>query len=202
MSLEQRLTLILLTAAASACGGGAPADSASAAADRGTAVDSVLPMDVAFQRFRAGLPRPESLRSPIRDRDTLVARLIRALEQGDTTAFEAMALDRAEFAWLYYPTAKVAKPPYELPPGIAWMQLREGGRKGVVRALRELGGRPLDFRGYRCDPESEAEGENRLWTGCVVTVSPRGMRPAPLRLFGKILERDGRFEVISYANDF
>ncbi len=187
--------------AASGCGDTGEHEAAADAAPVAV-VDSVVPMDVAFERFRQGLARPSSLHSTITDRDTLVSRVIDALESSDTMAFEAMALDRAEFAWLYYPYATLARPPYELPPGLAWMQTRESNRKGVLRALRELGGRKLDFRGYRCDPEPGIEGDNRLWTGCVVTIAADGGEPQELRLFGTIIERGGLYEFISYANDF
>jgi hypothetical protein len=164
-------------------------------------MDSVLPMDVALDRFRKDLPRPDSLRG-VTNRDTLVLRVIEALRTSDTTAFERLAVNRAEWVWLFYPTNVQAKPPYELPPGLAWFQLQETNRKGVFRALRELGGHTLDYQGYRCDPNPTVEGENRLWTGCVVTLGRDGAAPVTLRLFGAILERGGRFAILSYANDF
>ena len=96
----------------------------------------------------------------------------------------------------------LAKPPYELPPALAWFQLQETNRKGALRALRELGGHELDYRGYTCGPEPSVEADNRVWTGCLVTVGRDGDAPIPLKLFGAILERDGRFAVLSYDNDF
>ena len=165
-------------------------------------IDSVLPIDVVLDRFREDLPQPEGLRGGADDRDTLVHLIIDALRTSDTTAFARLAVSRAEWAWLYYPTNVLARPPYELPPALAWFQLQEGNRKGVLRALRELGGHTLDYRGYRCDAEPVREGENHLWTGCTVTLGRDGAEPVTLRLFSSILERDGRFAVLSYANDF
>jgi hypothetical protein len=42
-----------------------------------------------------------------------------------------------------------------------------------------------------------AEGENRLHERCEVRVNAAG---TPTRLFGTILERDGRFKFLGYAN--
>ena len=165
-------------------------------------VDSVIPMDVAMDRFRADLAEPAGLHSDIRSRDDLVARVIQALQDNDTTAFERLAVNRAEWAWLYYPTSVLYQPPYELPPGLAWFQLQETNRKGVFRALRELGGHQIDVRSYTCDPEPTPEGENRVWTGCRITLSRDAGEPVTTRLFGAVLERWGRFEVLSYDNDF
>ncbi len=128
--------------------------------------------------------------------------VVDALAANDTAAFEALAVDRAEWAWLYFPSSTVARPPYELPPALAWFQLQERSRRGVLRALRELGGHRLDFSGYACAPEPNQEGENRLWTGCAVAIARDGGDPVTLRLFGAILERNGRFAVLSFTNDF
>ena len=176
------------------------ASSAPAAAPSAGAVDSVLPMEVMLTRFRDGLTEPAGLEHGAPTRDALVDRIVGALAAADTAAFAAIAVDRAEFAWLYFPTSPVAKPPFELPPGLAWFRVQEGNRKGVFRALREFGGRALELRGYRCD-EPRAEGENRIWAGCTVQLSRSG-ELVSIRLFESILERDGRFAVLSYANDF
>jgi hypothetical protein len=165
-------------------------------------VDSVLPMDVAMDRFRAGLARPMALRGTITSRDALVDEVMRAIEQSDTLAFERIAVNRAEWVWLYYPDDKLSKPPYELPPNLAWFQLQETNRKGVLRALRELGGHRIDVKGYTCDVQPTVEGENTVWTGCRVTLSRDGGEEVTIRLFGAILERGGIFEVLSYDNDF
>ena len=165
-------------------------------------VDSVIPMDVALARFRTGMEEPVALRGNVTSRDTLVARLMQALQVSDTLAFERLAVNRAEWAWLYYPTNVQSKPPYELPPALAWFQLQETNRKGVLRALRELGGHDIDLRGYGCNDEPTVEGENRIWAGCRVTLSRDGAEPVTIKLFGAILERGGVFEVLSYDNDF
>lgn len=167
----------------------------------GIVIDSVVPTDLAMDRFRKDLPQPDSLRG-VSSRDMLVLGIVEALRAGDTLAFERLAVNRAEWAWLFYPTNIQSKPPYELPPGLAWFQLQETNRKGVFRALRELGGHRLDYRGYRCDTQPVVEGDNRLWTGCRVTLARDAAAPITVRLFGAILERGGRFAVLSYANDF
>jgi hypothetical protein len=195
---------LLLLAVLTACEGRtAPADSVGAADEpKTTVVDSVLPMDVALDRFRADLAEPDRLRSGADSRDALVRSVVDALAASDTAAFEALAVNRAEWAWLYFPWSAVAKPPYELPAALAWFQAQERNRRGVLRALRDLGGHALNLRGYTCDPEPAREGANRIWTGCAVTLSRDGGDPVTLRLFGGLLERDGRFAVLSYSNDF
>ena len=187
-----------------ACGGEPDAAPETRAADDAPAqvVDSVFPMDVMLARFRAELTEPSSLGRGADSRDALVEAVVQALQAADTTAFEGLAVDMAEWAWLYYPTSVQALPPYELPPGMAWLQLQENNRRGALRALERLGGHELAYGGYACDPEPTLEGDNKLWIGCLVNLGVDGAEPAPTRLFSAILERDGRFAVLSFANDF
>jgi hypothetical protein len=207
---RRRLFPIALIVFALACGEGeekwlAPETAARGApsvAVQSATVDSVLPMEVMLARFREGLSEPAVLEHGAITRNALVDGIMTALQASDTAAFEALAVDRAEFAWLYFPSASIARPPYELPPGLAWFRLQEGNRKGVFRALRELEGRPLALYGHRCEPEPVVEGQNRIWVGCAVHLARASGQPVSLRLFESILERDGRFAVLSFANDF
>jgi hypothetical protein len=194
---------VALALAVGACAPEAgPANGAAPLETPATVVDSVLPMQVMLDRFRADVPEPRSLRGATDTRDELVARVVRALEQADTAAFVEMAVSLPEWAWLYYPSSLQARPPYELPPGMAWLAVQNNNRTGVLRALERFGGRPLTYGGYTCTEEPTVEGENNVWVGCLVTIGRQGEEPMPIRLFSAILERDGRFAILSYANDF
>jgi hypothetical protein len=195
--------LLLLLTLLHACA--APEDAAESAATEAQSagvVDSVFPMDVMLARFREGVAQPEALGAGAANRDSLVARAIRALAAQDTSAFQALSIDLPVFAWLYFPTTATASAPYELPPGLAWLQLEEENRKGLFRALRELGGHDVAYGGHECDPTPASEGDNRIWTRCTVTIRVDGGEPRTARLFSSILERDGHFVVLSWANDF
>ncbi len=193
-----RLSRILVLAAAAVlpAGCGLPEQRASAA----TTVDSVLPREEALRRFRAGLPAVESLSGGAPSREALVRAFVRALERADTVTLRALVMDRAEFAWLYYPTNPMSLPPYDLPPALMWFQLEGRSRQGIATALEDRGGRPLGYRGYRCEGATSVQGENRVWGPCLVR---REQGPGDVieeRLFGPILERGGRYKFVSYAN--
>ncbi|HKP74484.1 MAG TPA: hypothetical protein VJT67_03025, partial [Longimicrobiaceae bacterium] len=134
------------------------------------------------------------------NRDSLVRRFVAALESADSAAFMPMMLSRAEFAWLYYETDPQAKPPYELPPELMWTQQMQQGERGISRALGRYGGRPLAFRGYAC-ARDEARGPNHVWTDCRLSVAGADGNRAEVRLFGGIVERGGRYKLLSYANE-
>ena len=175
------------------------------ATDTGQAVhiDSVFPIEEEIRRFRADLPgAPAGLEAGAStSRDALVARFVKAIETLDTAAVREMVMSRAEFAYLYYPFTRFAKPPQELSPALVWFQIRQNSEKGIGRAFRTFGGRGLGFAGYRCPEPPAIEEVNRLWEGCVLRLRGPDGSESETRLFGTILERDGRFKFLSYAND-
>ena len=157
-------------------------------------------MAEALTRFRVSLPEIRTLAEASPTRDALVQRFVAAIEKSDSSAFAGMIMTRTEFAWLYYPSTKYTRPPYEMEPELLWFFLLENGQKGIGRALREYGGRRLGYEGYSCATEPEVQGRNRLWQGCVLRLGSR-QGVVEKRLFGSILERDGRFKFVSFAND-
>lgn len=167
-------------------------------------VDSIFPAEVELERFQAGLPRPDSLAAGAPSRERLVRHVVNALEAGDTLTLDALALSRSEFAYLYYPTSRYTREPYRMNPALLWFLVGENGHKGSRRAVRRYGGQPFGYAGHHCDPEPQREGENLLWTGCVLLREHPGEdagRAAPgVRLFGTIIEHRGRFKFISFAN--
>lgn len=198
--------LPLLLAALAACGGDAgPAPAAEAApapAARvpGQVVDSILPPAEALRRFREGVPPVSRLEGGADSRDALVRRFIRAVGTQDTAALRAMVLTRAEYAHLVHPGSRFTRPPMQQAPGLVWMQMQLNSEKGIVRLLRRFGGSDVGFRGYRCEERPVVEGENRMWERCVVRLDGAQGGEVDARWFGSIIERDGHFKLMSYAN--
>lgn len=168
----------------------------------GYVVDSVRPIAEELDAFQAGLPRPAALFGGAASREALVRRFLGALAHRDTTALAGMALTRAEFAWLVYPSSPFTRPPYRQSPGLVWVQLGQAGRPGLRRLAERLGGQPLAYIGHTCDPRPDREGENRLWRQCRVAYVRARRDTVRARLFGVIVERRGRFKFANFANDF
>lgn len=166
----------------------------------GGPVDSIIPNPEAQRRFREGLPVVSALAAGSDSREALVRRFAQAVERHDTAALRAMVMSRAEFAYLYYPHTRYTRRPYELPPELLWFQVQQNSEKGIVRVLRRLGGSALQVRSVECEDDPETVGQGRLWNRCLVHRAGGG--PAAERLFGSIMELDGRYKFVSYANDF
>ncbi len=183
---------IVLTGALAACGDARARDAAAV-------VDSIVPRDVALARFRDGLPAVAGLAGGATSREGLVREFMRALATADTTALRQLTLDRAEFAWLYYPSTPQGLPPYDLAPGLMWTMLELQGAKGLRHALAALGNRPARFLTHSCVSHVSVEGENRLYGPCLVRLELDGA-VTEQRLFGLIMSRGGRFKFVSLAN--
>jgi hypothetical protein len=181
---------------AAACGH----DAARRAVAGAVHVDSAVTRSQELRRFRADLTPPAGLIGGAASRDALVRRYVRALERADTAALQALVIDRAEFAYLYYPTTPQGRPPYDLSPGLMWFMLQENSRRGLVHAIEERGGRPLGFVGYSCDRRPSREGENTVVGPCLIRRRQPGGDEVQERLFGLIIERDHYFKLVSLAN--
>jgi hypothetical protein len=196
-----RLTTYFLACATlsglAGCGGQSAA--APPAARRPVHVDSIVPREEALRRFQASAQCVESLSGGAPSRNALIHEFVRGLEARDTAALRRLALDRDEFAFLYYPTAPQGLPPYDLEPGLLWFTLESGSHKGLARALESRGGRALGFEGYGCDSIASRQGENTVWGPCTVRSRRKGVVMEE-RLFGLIVERKGRFKFVDYGN--
>lgn len=182
--------------------GCAPEESVTDRPAGGVHVDSALSIDVHLERFRrvAGA-RVGGLRGAAPSTRALVDRWAAALAARDTSALVALAVDRAEFAWLYYPESHFARSPYEMPPGLLWSRITAASDAGLRRSLMRVGGARLTVIGFRCEGPEVTEGRNLLIGGCTVDLRVDGAPLAAERLFGTILARDGAYKFLSYAND-
>jgi hypothetical protein len=166
----------------------------------GNVIDSVFPLEEEMRRFRMGMREVTELSGGASSVDELVDTFLRAVERADTAAVSAMAITREEFAWLYFPYSIYATPPYELAPGLVWMQLESASSKGFRKILSVHGGNTLYDTGVQCPDDGSSAGEGRIWDECVVLGRLPGGEEAEERLFGSILEVGGRYKFVSFAN--
>ena len=124
---------------------------------------------------------------------------LEALARSDAAALRRMHITRAEYAYLYFPTSKMMRAPYELAPDIAWLLLSAESAKGLTSVLHRVGGKRLELRRVRCPGEPLREGRNTVWRDCVVRYRGEGNAERERPLFAAILERGGRFKFFSYA---
>jgi|ERR1043166_8716948 hypothetical protein len=169
----------------------------------GDKVDSILPMEEYLRRFRLGLTEPGRLEGGEHSREALAREFLSAVSLRDTTRLTGLMISRAEFAWLVFPQHIYSRPPYELDPALHWLQIQARTQKGFTRTLNRLANHPLTFLSMHCqrDTVQLAIGRTRLWSDCRLHYRD-GENEQVRRLFGSIVERNGRFKLFSLANDF
>ena len=160
-------------------------------------VDSARPMAIA--RFQSGLPRPRVLSNAAPSREALVRSLLNALRRQDTAAIADLFISRSEFAYLYFPSSPVARPPYELDPALAWFQLSAESERGIRKTLSVLGGQSATYEAHSCTPDRSAAGSPRIWRGCTLRWRDTHGAASEGSLFAAIIEYRGRFKFFSYA---
>ena len=204
-----RLAVVPLLILLAACEGVEPARAprldavqGEAAEPGGTAVvDSSFPPAEQLRRFRADIDRPTTLVGGAESRDALVRDFMEAVERNDTVALRDLVLNRAEFAWLYYDDSPLSTPPTRMDPALAWFLIEQNSAKGLVRVIRRFGGQRVGYRGYDCPRPPVAMGANHVWERCTIR-RVEGDVEQSAAWFGGIIERDGVFKFVSYANGF
>ena len=172
-------------------------------AQPGYIVDSILPMEEQLRRFRANLTvAPNAFEDGAKSRDELVSSFVGSLEAADTAALIGLTISRAEFAYLVFPESPFSAPPYAQAPDLVWMRHTTASGTGLKRLLARAGGASLGFRSWSCSALPEKQGVNRVWGGCKVRFARGGGTEQTLQLFASIIERQGRFKILSYANAF
>jgi hypothetical protein len=180
-----------------------PADAAHPWRKPGDKIDSLLPMNEYLRRFRAGLVQPARLEGGAASRNALARAFVAAVSRRDSARLLGLLVSREEFAWLVFPDHLYARPPYELDPEIMWLRMDSESGKGLGRVLQRLGGQPLVFQSVACqrDTLQMRSGPARVWSSCVVRYRV-GDSVQTRRLFGSMIERDGRVKLLSFANGF
>jgi hypothetical protein len=170
----------------------------------GYVIDSVLPVGEEMRRFRNAIGGVSTTRlenaSP--SREQLIRRFVRDLANRDSVDLKSGALSAREFIDLVYPSSPNTHAPYRQNPGFMWMQINGQGASGLTRALQRRGGQSLSYVGHSCEPKQDVQGTNKLWLACMVHLASLSGDTTVQRLFGSIIERDGRFKFVSFANQF
>ena len=194
-----RFTWLAVGMAALAIAGAACRGTPARAAER-PVVDSALPREATLARFRQGLDSVAGLSGGAASQAALARAWAAALEHRDTLTLRRLVLDRAEFAWLFYPTSPQGLPPYALSPELLWEMLGRQTERGIDHELRVFGGAPLGFQRIACGDTPSVEGENRVWGPCVISYVRSAGDTVSARLTGPVIERNGRFKFVSYTN--
>jgi hypothetical protein len=189
------LVLCSVTLLAAAC---TPRDEASPRHPE-QVVDSVIPREEALRRFREGLPEVPRFEGGAPSRDALLRAVAAGIAAHDTAALQALTVSRAEFAWLYYPTARQGLPPYDLAPALYWFTIDSRNHRALGHLLE--GSTPgLRFVSADCGTAATTEGANQVWGPCTFSLAPAAGGAVKVRYLSLVVEREGTWKVLQYSD--
>ncbi len=169
----------------------------------GDVVDSLVPMDSLLARFRKAATPATEVTGGAGSIDDLAERFMTAVAERDSSSLGSLRVTTGEFAWLLAGDHIYTHPPYDLDPSLLWMQISAGSDKGQRRLLDRLGGKPLKIISTDCRQDTlQFRGTAvKAWSDCQLRWSD-GSQESSGRLFGSVIERNGRYKLLGYGNDY
>jgi len=162
-------------------------------------VDSVIPREEALRRFREGLTEVQHLTGGAASREALLRAVATAIAAHDTAGLQALTLTRAEYAWLYYPTAKQGLPPYDLAPALYWFTIDSRNHRALSQLL-EGATTKRRLASADCGTASTPEGANQVWGPCIFTLTPPSGPAVKVRYLSLVVEREGTWKVLQFSD--
>lgn len=131
----------------------------------------------------------------------LAQAVMAALERRDVPALRALALNEQEFRREVWPELPSARPERNLPFSYVWGELRQKSEAGLGQVLAFQGGRRYEIVSVRFLDDTTQYETYLVHRRAELTVKDATGNQMPLRVFGSVLEKDGRFKVFSYVVD-
>lgn len=126
--------------------------------------------------------------------------LLIALEKKDTAALIGMMITEKEFKELLWWEFPASRPETNIPIEFAWDNHARNSSKGLRMALRDFGGKKLFYVSHRFE-----EGEDKYQSFIIhpktrVTVADTTGKEIEMKVFGSVVEMNGRYKLLSYRD--
>lgn len=143
---------------------------------------------------------PPPLQHTLESPDAVGRAVLQALAARDEAALRRLAIDEAEFRDHIWPSLPAARPERNLPLDYVWGDLRQKSGTSLTRTLAEHGGKQYQLEQVVLGQTTEYAG---FKTHARTILRVRGTGPAVLdiRVFGSLVEKNGRWKVFSYVAD-
>lgn len=144
---------------------------------------------------------PATLSQTFDSPEALARAVLTALANEDQAALLALPVSAAEFRAIVWPELPSSRPEVNLPVTYAWSDLDTKSRGHLGTTMNRWGGARLALVGVEFRGETTAYPTFSVHRDSVLTVRTSDGATERVRLFGSVLERDGRFKLFSYVVD-
>jgi hypothetical protein len=119
----------------------------------------------------------------------------------DETTLRGLALSAAEFREHVWPELPAARPERNLPPDYVWGDLQQKSDASLRSLLAQHGGRRLTLESVSFAGETTGHQTYTVARKATLRVRDGQGTSSTIRLFGSVLQKDGRAKVFSYIVD-
>ncbi len=146
-------------------------------------------------------PSPAPLSHTFDSPDALAREVLRLLKARDRERLAELAVDAREFAEIIWPELPASRPERNLPLEYVWGDLRTKSRGHLARIVEQHGGRRYALVAVSHAGETTTYETFTVKRKTELIVRDDEGRELPLRLFGSLLEHDGRYKIFSFVVD-
>lgn len=133
--------------------------------------------------------------------DAAAEAVIEGLGRTDESALKALALNEREFRDHVWPELPASRPERNLSFAYVWGDLRQKSEYSLQQVLAEHGGQRYTLASVRFDGETTSYDSYAVHRATVLRVRNEHGQETDVRLFGSMIEKDGRWKVFSYVTD-
>ena len=134
--------------------------------------------------------------------EALARTVLAALAERDESTLAALPLTAVEFRTIVWPELPASRPEVNLPVEYAWGDLHTKSQAYLASTFGDFAGRRLELVAVEFAGDTTAYRTFTVHRDTVLTVRAEGAGALErVRLFGSVLERDGRFKLFSFVVD-
>ena len=126
---------------------------------------------------------------------------LKLVAAGDADSLVRLALTESGFREAVYPRLPASRPERNTSADFLWEMLHQRSRSSLAYTLDRYGGRRYELLAVDFLGETTDYGDFQVHRETVLTVRDPGGNEGTLRVFGAMLEHDGRYQIFSFVTD-
>ena len=132
--------------------------------------------------------------------EAMAREVLNAFARGDEARLGALVISEQEFRDHVWPELPASRPERNLSFAYVWGDLRQKSEYSLQQALAEHGGQRYTLASVRFGRTTPYDSYI-VHRDTVLTVRTKDDEEHDVRLFGSMIEKDGRWKVFSYVTD-
>jgi hypothetical protein len=149
--------------------------------------------------LEAGCQRAAAFEHTQTSPEAVAAAVLDALARHDVERLRALALTEREFRESVWPQLPAARPERNLPFSYVWGDLRQKSEQSLARTVAREGGRRYTLVSVRNDGKTTRYSGYTVRRDTVLSVRNDSTELLEIRVFGSLIEQNGRWKVFSYV---